>query len=37
VNVVTLHKALGGGWEIAEPSPDPQSVARNEGEVRENE
>lgn len=27
VNVVTLYKALGGGWEIAEPSPSTRSVA----------
>ncbi len=33
VNVVTLYKALGGGWEVAEPTPDTQPVAvsRNEG------
>ena len=35
VNVVTLYKALGGGWEVAEPSPatQPIAVARNEGDV----
>ena len=27
VNVVTLYKALGGGWEVAEPSPATQPVA----------
>jgi NodT family efflux transporter outer membrane factor (OMF) lipoprotein len=37
VNVVTLYKALGGGWEVAEPSPDAQPVARNEGDVHEND
>ncbi len=26
VNVVTLYKALGGGWEFAEPSPTTQPV-----------
>jgi len=37
VNVVTLYKALGGGWEVAEPPPDAESVARNERDVHENE
>jgi len=37
VNVVTLYKALGGGWEVAEPPPATQAVARNEGDVHENE
>jgi outer membrane protein TolC len=27
VNTVTLYKALGGGWEVAEPSPATQPVA----------
>jgi outer membrane protein, multidrug efflux system len=27
VNVVTLYKALGGGWEVAEQSPSTQPVA----------
>ncbi len=37
VNVVTLYKALGGGWEVAEPSPDtqPVEVSRSEGDVHE--
>ncbi|HZL98937.1 MAG TPA: efflux transporter outer membrane subunit [Planctomycetota bacterium] len=37
VYVVTLYKALGGGWEVAEPPPDPESVAvpGNEGAVHE--
>jgi NodT family efflux transporter outer membrane factor (OMF) lipoprotein len=29
VNVVTLYKALGGGWEVAEPSPATRPVAMN--------
>jgi len=29
VNVVTLYKALGGGWEIAEPSPARQPAPSN--------
>ena len=39
VNVVTLYKALGGGWEVAEPSPEtePDGVSRNEGDVHEGE
>jgi NodT family efflux transporter outer membrane factor (OMF) lipoprotein len=39
VNVVTLYKALGGGWEVAEPSPDAQAGAetRDEGDVHEGE
>jgi NodT family efflux transporter outer membrane factor (OMF) lipoprotein len=39
VNVVTLYKALGGGWEVAEPAAGSQPVAAagNEGEVHENE
>jgi NodT family efflux transporter outer membrane factor (OMF) lipoprotein len=37
VNVVTLYKALGGGWEVAEPAPNTQSVARNEGDIHANE
>ena len=27
INVVTLYKALGGGWEVAEPAPATQPVA----------
>ena len=30
VNVVTLYKALGGGWEVAERSPSTQPVALSE-------
>jgi NodT family efflux transporter outer membrane factor (OMF) lipoprotein len=37
VNVVTLYKALGGGWEVAEPPLDAEPDARNEGDVHENE
>jgi len=39
VNAVTLYKALGGGWEVAEPAQDSQTVAvsRNEGDVNGNE
>jgi NodT family efflux transporter outer membrane factor (OMF) lipoprotein len=39
VNVVTLYKTLGGGWEVAEPSPEVESngVSRNEGDVHEGE
>jgi outer membrane protein TolC len=37
VNVVTLYKALGGGWEVAEPTQDTQAAARSEGDVHENE
>ena len=35
VNVVTLYKALGGGWEVAEPAPatQPVAVTHNEGDV----
>jgi multidrug efflux system outer membrane protein len=35
VNVVTLYKSLGGGWEIAEPRPATQPVAdsQNKGKV----
>lgn len=29
IDLVTLYKALGGGWEIAEPSPATQPVAMN--------
>jgi len=29
VNVVTLYKALGGGWEVAEPPPATQPIAMN--------
>ena len=28
VNTVTLYKALGGGWEVAEPKPTTQPVAK---------
>ena len=28
VNIVTLYNALGGGWEVAEPSPATQPVAK---------
>jgi outer membrane protein TolC len=27
VNIVTLYKALGGGWEVAEPAPATQPAA----------
>jgi NodT family efflux transporter outer membrane factor (OMF) lipoprotein len=39
VNVVALYKALGGGWEVAEPSPDtqPATVSGNQGDVHESE
>lgn len=37
VDVVSLYQALGGGWEIAEPVSDTQSIARNEGDIRDNE
>jgi NodT family efflux transporter outer membrane factor (OMF) lipoprotein len=30
VNVVTLYKALGGGWEVAEPHPATQPVATSQ-------
>lgn len=30
VNVVTLYKALGGGWEVAEPQPTTQPIATNQ-------
>jgi len=35
VDVVTLYKALGGGWEAAEPAPATQSVAisQNKGKL----
>jgi NodT family efflux transporter outer membrane factor (OMF) lipoprotein len=36
VNMVTLYKALGGGWEVAEPSPANQpavAVNRKQGNV----
>jgi outer membrane protein, multidrug efflux system len=35
VNTVTLYKALGGGWEIAEPAPATQAVAnaQNKGNL----
>ena len=35
VNLVSLYKALGGGWEVAEPAPATQSVAtsQNKGNV----
>lgn len=35
VNVVALYRALGGGWETAEPSPSTQPIAvnHNEGDV----
>jgi NodT family efflux transporter outer membrane factor (OMF) lipoprotein len=29
VNTVTLYKALGGGWEVAEPAPATQPLAMN--------
>ena len=29
VNTVTLYKALGGGWEIAEPAPATQPASRS--------
>jgi NodT family efflux transporter outer membrane factor (OMF) lipoprotein len=36
VDTVTLYKALGGGWEIAEPAPATQAMVmkHNEGDVR---
>jgi multidrug efflux system outer membrane protein len=38
VHVVALYKALGGGWEVAEPSSDKQSIAgSSEGVVHEGE
>jgi NodT family efflux transporter outer membrane factor (OMF) lipoprotein len=39
VNVVTLYKALGGGWEVAEPSPapapatQPLAISHNKGKL----
>jgi NodT family efflux transporter outer membrane factor (OMF) lipoprotein len=39
VNVITLYKALGGGWEVAEPASGEQAVpiTRNEGTRHENQ
>ena len=39
VNAVTLYKALGGGWEAAESSPDmhPIAVSSSGGDVHEGE
>ena len=36
VNTVTLYKALGGGWEVAEPSPATQPTAKQNtrGDIR---
>src|SRR5262249_20800097 len=30
INAVTLYKALGGGWEIAEPRPTTQPIAASQ-------
>ena len=30
VNVVTLYKALGGGWEVAEPLPATRPAATSQ-------
>ena len=36
VDMVTLYKALGGGWEIAEPSPAHATEhAQSEGDIHE--
>lgn len=39
VNVVALYKALGGGWEVAEPSPDtqPATGSGDQEDVHESE